>query len=422
MTTSSTPEEIRVCIDIGSVKHYVAYGLSDGTPIGEFELEHTSKGIDLFFERLDSLERTYKLPIAVAMEGYNGYARPIDQLVLAKGYKLYSVNNLKLARFKEIFAAPATTDQIDAWKIFELFQMRDTLDMARNILQEVKIAPEENAKLKRLSRRRREVVREKVRLCNRLEGDLLAVCPGLSELTGQVDNRWFLNFVTTRDDLRQLAGLQHKSLLKIKGVGKLYAQLIRTWQKNPTFSPEVGYMSEMIVRDARRALALLSEIAALDAAIKLLVDKSEIATHLLSITGCGPVSASELAGEIGTLTRFKGEAGLAVYMGVAPLTCSSGKTQKARTVKHVNRRAKGAIHTLAWNHIRQNPESRKYYDKKIKEGKKHNQAIRAFARHLVRVIWSMLRDGRDYEIRTCSGDTVCPALPEHQEDSERMVG
>jgi len=45
------------------------------------------------------------------------------------------------------------------------------------------------------------------------------------------------------------------------------------------------------------------------------------------------------------------------------------------------------------------PQSRAYYDRKRADGKTHNQAIRALGRHLVRVIWAMLRDHRDYEIR-----------------------
>ena len=44
------------------------------------------------------------------------------------------------------------------------------------------------------------------------------------------------------------------------------------------------------------------------------------------------------------------------------------------------------------------PESRAYYDKKRSEGKSHNKAVRALGRHLSRVIWSMLRHDRDYEL------------------------
>ena len=32
------------------------------------------------------------------MEGYNGHVRPLDSLVRARGWRLFNVNNLKLAR------------------------------------------------------------------------------------------------------------------------------------------------------------------------------------------------------------------------------------------------------------------------------------------------------------------------------------
>ena len=109
-----------------------------------------------------------------------------------------NVNNLKLARFKEIFPVPAKNDHIDTDKMLELFQLGDTLERANNVIQEVKPVPEENRQLKRLTRRRRQLVVEKVRLGNRLKADLQAVCPELAALTGSIDNRWFLSFLTAR--------------------------------------------------------------------------------------------------------------------------------------------------------------------------------------------------------------------------------
>jgi hypothetical protein len=55
--------------------------------------------------------------------------------------------------------------------------------------------------------------------------------------------------------------------------------------------------------------------------------------------------------------------------------------------------------TAVAHHIRCVPQSRAYYDKKRAEGKTHNQAVRALGRHLVRVIWSMVKNERDYELR-----------------------
>jgi hypothetical protein len=50
-------------------------------------------------------------------------------------------------------------------------------------------------------------------------------------------------------------------------------------------------------------------------------------------------------------------------------------------------------------HLAQVPASKAYYDKKCAQGKTHDQAIRALGRHLVRVIWSLIKHQRDYEVR-----------------------
>jgi hypothetical protein len=52
-----------------------------------------------------------------AMEGDNGYARPLDRLVGARRYRLHNIiNHLKLARFKEIFPGAVKTDRRGLYK------------------------------------------------------------------------------------------------------------------------------------------------------------------------------------------------------------------------------------------------------------------------------------------------------------------
>ncbi len=171
--------EIRVGIDVGCHNHSVAIGLSSGELLEEFDIDHRPEGFRKFFDHLENQQQIFGCPVAVAMEGFNGHARPLDTLILAKDYRLYNINNLKLARFKEIFPAAAKTDEIDARKALELFQLRDHLPTAKGVLQEIPKCAEENAILKRLTRRRRRLVNERVRLLNSLQDDLHAVCPGL---------------------------------------------------------------------------------------------------------------------------------------------------------------------------------------------------------------------------------------------------
>ncbi len=397
MTQSA--HEIRVCMDIGSQKHYVAIGLSTGEHIDEFELLHTPNGIEQFFVRLDNLQAKYGLPISVAMEGYNGYARPIDTYVLEKGYRLYNVNNAKLARFKEIFPAPAKSDPIDAWKMFELFTMKDTLPLAKNALQEIERPDEAAEKLKAITRRRRELVLEKTRIMNRMQADLEAICPGILSLTGSVDNIWFLNFLTFRDDITQLKRLHRSSLLQIKGVGRKYADLIQSWQGIAKFAPNSTWMGDMIIRDAGRILALVRELAELNNVIDKLIPHSKAALRINTIPGFGSICTAEIAGEIGTINRFPKESSLALYLGMGVLDKSSGKQVGTKKPRNVNTRAKAAMMVAVARHIELVPEAKRYYDKKRAEGKKHNQAIRSMGRHLARVIWSMLKQDRDYVVK-----------------------
>ena len=154
--------ELRVSVDVGYRRHSVAIGLPNGEVLEEFEISHRVEGFQEFFSRIEKHQKQRGCPVAVAMEGYNGWARPLDSPVRQRGYRLYNINNLKLARFKEIFPGAAKSDRIDARKGLELFQLRDHLPLAKEVLQEVAGTPPENEVLKRLSRRRRRLVDERV--------------------------------------------------------------------------------------------------------------------------------------------------------------------------------------------------------------------------------------------------------------------
>jgi transposase len=397
--SKNPPLEIRVGVDVGCHSHNVAIGLSSGEILEEFDVSHNPEGFLFFFSRIEKQQQKYGCPVAVAMEGFNGYARPLDTLVRGRNYRLFNVNNMKLARFKEIFPGAAKTDRIDARKCLELFQLRDLLPIAKDALQEVAATPVENEVLKRLTRRRRRLVNERARILNNMQGDLQAVCPGLLEITGEAGNLWFLRFLTSTDSLIKLARLHRTTLLKISGVGAKYATTIQSWQKRAHFSHEAELVGEMIQEDALRILELIHKISAMEVRIEEVTRQSMIAQKLSTIPGFALVAKSELAGEIGTIARFKDNAGLALYLGMTALDNSSGRQKGAKTPKHVNTRAKAVMMIAVDRHRKCVPESQNYYEKKRAEGKKHNQAVRALGRHLCRVIFRMLKQEKDYEIR-----------------------
>lgn len=365
-------QQLLVGVDVGCRKHNVAIGSSSGM-ITQFEITHDSWGSKHFFEQIASQARQQKLQnVVVGMEGTNGYARPLDQMIKAKGYRLLNVNNLKLARFKEIFATPAKTDQIDAQQILTLMMMAPYMEQVKESLQTVPTIDEVEMKLKSISRRRRQLVQEKVILQNRMQANLQSVCPGFLDTIKQADALYVLRFLSFRSDLRQLARLRPATIQSIYGIGKTIAKRLVQWQETATFGFEIEWVGPMISEDAKRILELKEKIDALEKQMELLVKQSSLASLLLSIPGFGVICAAEVSGEIGTMSRFDSEAGLAIYLGMAPLDNSSGKYKGTKSPRQVNKRAKAAMMVVLGHHIRIVEESKSYYKKKRAEGKSYN--------------------------------------------------
>lgn len=395
MVTPST-HALHVSIDTGCYRHHAAVGLANGTYLGAFEFTHDRAGFSAFFAEVERYKCRSNGEVCVAMEGYNGHARPLDQLVQLRDYRLFNINNVKLSRFKEIFPGSAKTDTIDARKGLELFQLQQTLPLAKNVLQEVAPIPVVNQQLKQLSRRRRRLVNERVRYLNTLQADLRAISPGLIDITNNVKNVWFLNFLLSVERIEQLARKHKTSLLQIQQVGSHYVDCIQSWQQQATFHVDAEFTWPLLQQDILRITELRAMIKQIDKLMATLLEQSELAQRLISIKGFGETGCAELAGEIGCIERFGKEASLALYLGMAALDHSSGTYTGSKRSRQVNQRAKRAMMTAVDQHRKRIDQSRLYYQKKRNEGKKHNQAVRSLGRHLVRVIFKMLTENRDY--------------------------
>ena len=395
MNLQYLPKELQIGIDIGSVNHSVAIGDGYGNPIQQFEIEHNTKGFNKLISIIDKEAKERDAIVHVAMEGYNGWARPLDSILLEKGYKLYNVNNVKLARFKEIFPAPQKSDRFDAQKILELFSLQKHLPVAKKVLQEIMPFSNDNVKLKKLTRRRRQLVDEKVAISNRFSTDLQAVCPELRAITNNIDSLRFLRFFTLKEDIRELVKVTKTKILKINRLGEHYYNIIHQWQKEAAFAAETELIASMLYEDATRILELKNRIKQLENEVRSLIPNSTIARVIDTIPGFSTVTAGELAGEIGNIERFKSEASLALYIGMTNLNNDSGKKTGTKRNFSTNRHAKMAMTTAIMKHTQHVEQSKKYLEKKISEGKKYQQAIRSIGRHLVRVIWSMIQNDRD---------------------------
>lgn len=399
MSTHPFPHTLFVGIDVGSQTHSVAFGDEHGHVLHAFEMNHSHESFEHFFATLEQYSQIHHATPHIAMEGYNGWARPLDQMILERGYALYNVNNVKLSRFKEMFPGAAKTDQIDARRILELLILDRHVPTAKNILQPIDRHSRNNAILKRLTRRHAQLVKERVVITNRLGADLQAVAPELKGLSKRINNRWFLQLLTLRKDIRMLSSVRTATLNAIPYIRTHSREAIRHWQRHAHFGMETEYVAPMIYEDALRVLELEEKLKALKEQMKALIPVSPMANLIQTIPGFSTITAATLAGEIGSIDRFESEASLALYLGTAPLDNSSGNYTGTKRNQATNRHAKTALTIATALHGMFVEESYDYLQKKKSQGKKPQQAIRALSRHLVRVIWSMIHQNRPYERR-----------------------
>ena len=88
---------------------------------------------------------------------------------------------------------------------------------------------------------------------------------------------------------------------------------------------------------------------------------------------------------------------LAAYAGLAPFTRRSGSSVRGEhpSIRR-NKVLKWALFLSAFAAL-QDPVSRTYYNRKIIQGKRHNQALIALARRRCDVLYALLRDGTIYQ-------------------------
>jgi transposase len=346
---------------------------------------------------LRGLEERELGKITFAIEGKNGYGAPFDRILIENGFKLYNVDNLKLRRFRDVFGAEWRNDRRDAKMLAKMLKLRDHVDAEdEKAFIAVEKTPAVHEKLRILSRHQQGLIDEKVRIQNRLRKRLLEVCPDIFEY-GDTNSKKLLQLLKKYPEFSRYKKITLGALLKIETIGKKTAVSLVEGLRNIQYVEELAGIYKAIISSyCRRILELKEEIEMLDKELEETGQKSAEVMQLKSIMGVGTKLSSRLAGEIGDIKRFNRESQLAVYCGVACIDDDSGKKKQTKVVYKANKICKATMIEIAGCTIRYVQESKTYYEKKRAEGKDHNHALRCLARQLIKVIFKMLTENREY--------------------------
>ena len=157
-----------------------------------------------------------------------------------------------------------------------------------------------------------------------------------------------------------------------------------------TGKTDVTTVTKLTLRTlARRALALEEEVKEIDRLLKTLV--AETAPELNAIDGVGTDVASALLVAAGdNPERLKNEATFAKLCGVSPLDASSGKQHRHRLNRGGDRQANSALWHIVFTRMVNDPRTKHYIERRMKEGRTKKEAIRCLKRYVAREVFAQL--------------------------------
>jgi len=294
--------------------------------------ENNKKGFDNMLKWLDKHISVELNELLICFEHTGVYTRLLVEYLSSKGLHYVLEPSLKIKRSMGLVRGK--NDKIDAQRIAEYAYMR------RGSIQTTPIEDEVVSKLK----------------------DLL----------------------TLRDRLvRQKAG--HQSTLKEQ------KKIIKKKDNPILFKAQeqvINYLTKQISKVEKEIKSTIKENQELERIFDLIT----------SVIGVGWIVATNMIVTTNCFKRFEDPRKYACYCGVAPFSHSSGTSIKGRTkVSHLaNKRMKALLDLAARSAIVYDPELKKYYTRKVENGKNKRGTINAVRNKIIHRVFSVVRRGTPY--------------------------
>lgn len=342
----------------------------------------------------DALTRAGQVTWAIDLA--DGPAALMITLLLLQDQHVHFLPGVAVNRAAAAYRGEGKTDARDAAVIADQVRMRRDL-------RELHLVEEEITELRMLTAHRADLAADRTRAINRLRIQLLAIFPALERVL-DFTNRGPVVLATGFQTPAALASIEQDDLErwlrqhKVRHAAKLASTARRAAQAQPTQLPGESMAADLVRGLAATILRLNDELKEIDCQISARFHAQPSAEIITSMVGIGDLLGAEFLAAIGgSLDGFASADHLAGYAGLAPAPRDSGRrTGNLHRPKRYNRNLQRVFYTSALLSIQRSPSSRRYYDRKRAEGKRHTQAVLSLARRRVNVLWAMLRDNQPY--------------------------
>jgi len=384
-------------IDAGKEMHWVHVLDVSGEKLLSRKVKNDEADLSALIDEVLSLAEE----VVWAIDQPGGGATLLLGLLWQREQRVLYVPGLTVDRSRDTYPGESKTNACDAHVIADQARMRPGL-------QELTAGQEELAELEILLSRRRDLLTDQSRCVTRLRETLLSAFPAL-ERALNLNRRGALTFISHYQRPAQIRRAGRKRLAaylrnrSVQGAEDIADKALEAATAQSVTLPAEEVAARIVAELAEEILSLKNRIDTLDEELEQRFFALPEARVLASLPGMGPILGAEFLVAVGVLSAFASADQLAAYAGLVPAAHDSGKrVGNHRRMRGGNKVLKRVFYQSAFASLRSAPESRAFYDRKRREGKKHTQALIALARRRVNVLWAMLRDGTTFEDRSAA--------------------
>jgi transposase len=335
--------------DTHKATHHIVIINQAGQAVESFEIDNFSTGWIKAVEVFNKYEG-----LLLGIENHANYAKLFAKFLIGNEIQLKEVNPVFTGKKRKASTRRNKTDEIDALVIAKI--TRDEQKHLPDI-----IIDEKKEEVKALSDHRENAVKDKVRTVNRLHATLMQFDTSYKKRYGDdLTNRSALSFI-----------------------------------KND-FSKNSNIQSKLILCDIEKLIFIMQEIEEYDEMIKMYVKNDKLAQNLDSISGVGEVFACKLIAEIGEISKFKNVDKFCSYAGLIPVKFSSGNYSKDIKNRGGRKELKTTIKKIVQTQLLHCKTAKKYYEKKIKDGKSIKEAKICLCKQIAKIIYFIYKNNVPY--------------------------
>ena len=391
-----------VGIDVALHDHRVAILGSDGEARGKsFSILASQEGFADLVRTLHAREATPGSTL-VGLEATGHFWENLEAFLSGAGYRVVVLNPLQTRRYRDVLRRKAKTDDIDAYVIAGLLRSEAAAACY--------VPDEQIQSLRELARLRARLMRERQDYLRQLVAQLDVVFPEHRESLGDAPTAR-AGLLTVFPTARHLADATPATLRRTaaaagaRGFSLQDATALRDRARHSTYSGKAadarGHVVRTLIAQFERLTASIDD---LDQTLQALLPPADPeggpsdATLLQTLPGVGPYTAGTLLGELGSLTRFTDARALVAYVGFYPVIKESGEHATTPFLSPAGSRiARHALYLAAVNAVRRSTEWRRFYQRKLAQGKKPKQALIAVAVKWLHTAYAMLKHRAPYD-------------------------